>query len=622
MSTPALILLADYSGSAKELVGERAYSQGRLHEQEIPVPRSFCVTENALQSIAKVNNLKNKIDKALPANISSETQKSRAKNNFLKIFATLKVPRDIASEMVGLYRQYLWEDYVHIMPSNSPNYSSEWVHDNVRGEANVIESILQVWGRLVFANSMHSAKNTPLHTRLFSSPIMVEWAPQAEASGVAFTKDPETGSKTEVTIYGVPGIFHPQKSEQHDVYKVDVRTWNLVSQQIATKKQAFARGDESLAVVKVPGSIANQPVLERGEAENLARLVFKIKQQSLQQQKVHWLIINHQLLITAIEPVAEFEFEHPAANHPEMAKKPGIKYLTALYISAGNPDKAGEQVQEIIDGVGLLRSEYAIAKFGLHPQHVLKSKKHTALLKEELIKTIQTYRQHLNGRPLIYRSQNFTSAELLTLKFASNYEPNEPNPYLGYRGGLKIAAQSELFNFELDAILEVMSQTGQAPFGLMVPFIRTPGELRTAIDLIAKKGLLHKSHFQVWLQLNTPENIYNLSAYPLNQVAGVSLNARSLHGLLSGIDPDNAEMLSRYPLPANLLLNLIKQVTDKLQESGDYHSTKVFLHLENFNAYLAAEAIKLGINGLIVKPQVARLAQECIIDTERTQIIS
>lgn len=173
----------------------------------------------------------------------------------------------------------------------------------------------------------------------------------------------------------------------------------------------------------------------------------------------------------------------------------------------------------------------------------------------------------------------------------------------------------------MEALKETLDET-KAITGCMLPFFRTPGELRTAIDKISDLGLLHQPNFKIWLQLNTPENILNLSAYPLEHVSAVSLNVRSLHGLILGVDPDNGELMMRYPLPSKILTQLIKQAKETLKTTKQLtaHPTKLMIHMQRFEAQLATAAINLGVNGLIVKPQVARIAKDCIIDTETSQV--
>ena len=68
---------------------------------------------------------------------------------------------------------------------------------NVYGDANVIESILEVWANIVATTVQHGGYNI-MHTLLLQSPILVEYA-GSEASGFA-CQNPATGSKPRLPL--------------------------------------------------------------------------------------------------------------------------------------------------------------------------------------------------------------------------------------------------------------------------------------------------------------------------------------------------------------------------------------------------------------------------------------
>ncbi len=615
MPNSTLVFLSGYTLAPTENIGYRARELGELYRTEVPVPRSFCLPQPALKSIIEANNLVQKYKQlSASAKFSTKRDREKFKKQIYQLFTRVKIPKNIAADLVRHYHEYLQQGYVHILPSSPPNNSGDWIHSNVKGEANLIDSIAKVWAEIVFTAAIHSPKNSHERTILLQSPIIVEFAPEADASGVVYTANPSSGSKTEMVIAGAWGIYHPETSDV-DMFKLDVRTFNLIGKQLTSKTSQLKRSHEALKKVPVPEDKKNQPVLDGGQIHNLARLAYKIKQRSLSQQKISWMLVNNSLYITAVEPMPE-NIELASNFISDTPKQQ--KTTVHLLVSTGNPDKAKDQITTNIDGIGLLRSEYTIAKFGLHPQSVLKGKKQL-LLKEELSKTISVFQQELKGRPAIYRSQNFTSEELGKLKYAASFEPTELNPYLGYRGGIKAVTQPELFAFELKIILEC-AQKNKGYLGFMVPFVRTPAELRSILNIISRTGLMHQNNFGIWLQLNTPENLFNLSSYPLELIDGVSINVTSLHGLMHGIDPDDLEMAQRYPLNLPLLSKLIEQATTALREFSKnslvVKKQQIYLHLEQYHPDLVAEAVRLNLDGVTVKPQFVSLARECIIDTE------
>jgi DNA-binding NarL/FixJ family response regulator len=137
-------------------------------------------------------------------------------------------------------------------------------------------------------------------------------------------------------------------------------------------------------------------------------------------------------------------------------------------------------------------------------------------------------------------------------------------------------------------------------------------------------GLFTYSQFGVWLQINTPENVLNIRSYPVHKLAGLSLNVRSLHALLLGIDPDNSEIHEHYSMETLGLLKLMEQLAQsvetlqELRENGT--PLQLNLHLEEFSHELVAQAVKLGYHGVIVKPAATAIAHACIVEVEQSRL--
>lgn len=292
---------------------------------------------------------------------------------------------------------------------------------------------------------------------------------------------------------------------------------------------------------------------------------------------------------------------------------------TKLFISAGNPDKAAEYVTPLVDGVGVLRSEYTFAQFGDHPLAVIRSRKR-GQLKKALHDTIRQYHTANQGTSVVYRSLNFTTQELRAFSQAEAFEPVEMNPYLGFRGGLKLLQNQELFDFELEMMRDYLEKYSE-PLGMMVPFIRSAGELQLVHNHLKNKRLHEFSHYSFWVQLNTPENLLSIDHYLRVPVDGFSINVRSIHALLHGVDPDEPEIYSLYPLDIKLFEQLLKPcVTAIIRSPHAMRGTKghpaVVLHLEDNSTAMVDLAVRLGCTGVTVKPPFVATAKERIRETE------
>ena len=92
---------------------------------------------------------------------------------------------------------------------------------------------------------------------------------------------------------------------------------------------------------------------------------------------------------------------------------------------------------------------------------------------------------------MIVRLSDFKSNEYRKLIGGSRYEPEEENPMLGFRGATRYISEDfgEAFAMECEALKRVRGDMGLTNVEIMVPFVRTVGEAKQVIDLLAQNGL-------------------------------------------------------------------------------------------------------------------------------------
>ncbi len=605
----AFFLLEDLTPAVAAPLGLRAQELAAFRALGLPQAPTVCVTPSALRMIADANNLKLKLTQLISATrFADPVEQTRFNKHLETLFRHLKMPEELSKELVHLYLHYFHESPVRIVPSESLFVPEPELLQVIHGEANLVESFFDLWRQLV-QHAVHFSDSTrPIHQVLFPSPLLIEQLVKAVSTGSIYSLQPFTGDKTQYYIesrWGVGG-------EEKDIILVDSRTLQCVQRSIGVQTKQTTRTGSGMVQTATPLKQQSQPSLPDSAAQQLATYTQHIKRSHLNHQRITWEFDGRAVIVTGRQ-----DFEVTIHQAPAPAQQSQHR-VTKLWVSSGNPAKASEHVTAGIDGLGILRSEYTFAAFGEHPLHILRSRT-PERIEKQLAQTISSYRQVLKQRPLMYRALNLTSAEMMKLEHATSFENDERNPYLGVRGGLRTKLDPSIFLSELRALKRALESSG-APLQLLIPFVRTPAELQTCLLLIAKTGLHSFPHFSVWLQLNTPENILNLTAYPLEHIAGVSINVRSIHGLLMGFDPDDSTLTEEYPLELQVLLGLIRKVIATLRQPLHIQSThsqkQVVLHLEQYHPRLLEAAIEMGITGVTVKPKVAAIARACIMDAE------
>lgn len=302
--------------------------------------------------------------------------------------------------------------------------------------------------------------------------------------------------------------------------------------------------------------------------------------------------------------------------HAQAEVKPlaQVTTVTKIYLSAGNPYKAN-QYPEKSDGI-FLKSDYAIAFIGVHPNHLLRTKKH--FFYENLTKTISTY---LDKKPnhFFYRSCNLNSQELASLKNAASYEKQEFNPYLGTRGALRILDDDEIFLSELEVVGKIANQNKKT-INFVLPWVRTASELALLLKKV-DKVLPKRPYLKMWLQLNTPANVLNLGEFLRFPIDGLTIQAKTIHDLSYGIDPDSPELERSYSFDSHLISAMLTNIATSVRKSKLYtqqidKTLPVVLKLNHNYPELVSTATKLGLRAVVAKPSLFAIVKEQIISAQ------
>lgn len=217
------------------------------------------------------------------------------------------------------------------------------------------------------------------------------------------------------------------------------------------------------------------------------------------------------------------------------------KTATRVYVNLAEPSRAPEIAKMNADGVGLLRAEFMIADIGTHPKKLIADHKEHLFI-DTLAEKLGIFCKSFNPRPVVYRATDFKTNEYRNLKGGEAYEPEEPNPMLGFRGAARYTLDARVFEMELAAIKKVRNDMGFENLNLMIPFVRTPKELADVKKIIDANGLTRSHSFKLWLMCEIPTNVIRLNDFIDVGIDGVSIGSNDLTMLILGTDRDNSEV--------------------------------------------------------------------------------
>lgn len=245
-------------------------------------------------------------------------------------------------------------------------------------------------------------------------------------------------------------------------------------------------------------------------------------------------------------------------------------------------------------GVGLAREELIIAShIQIHPLALLNPGKVTDPVAKDKIEQLTLGYTHKSDyfvdrlsegvgriaaafwpKPVIVRLSDFKSNEYANLIGGKDFEPQEENPMLGWRGASRYyhPAYTPAFALECQALRRVREEMGLTNVKIMIPFCRTPEEGKKVIQLLKQNGLVQgRNGLEVWVMCEIPANVILAEEF-LKIFDGFSIGTNDLTQLMLGLDRDSALVApiadERNEAVKRMLKQVIRTVHAKKKKIG------------------------------------------------------
>ncbi|HKL36733.1 MAG TPA: phosphoenolpyruvate synthase [Salegentibacter sp.] len=235
---------------------------------------------------------------------------------------------------------------------------------------------------------------------------------------------------------------------------------------------------------------------------------------------------------------------------------------TEVMLILADPEMAYNYSSYPVKGVGLMRLEFVINNtIQIHPLALLHfdnlkdkdAKKKIAELTatyekkslffiEKLAEGVATIAAAFYPRDVIVRMSDFKSNEYANLIGGQEFEPDEENPMLGFRGASRYYSEEyrDGFKMECEAMKIVRDEMGLTNVKLMIPFCRTVEEGEKVINLMGDYGLKQGwNNLEIYVMCEIPSNV--LQAEEFAEIFdGFSIGSNDLTQLTLGLDRDSA----------------------------------------------------------------------------------
>ena len=213
---------------------------------------------------------------------------------------------------------------------------------------------------------------------------------------------------------------------------------------------------------------------------------------------------------------------------------------TKIMVNVAIPHKADEYSKLPVSGVGLMRIEFLFTSFiGEHPSHMVEQGRSKELV-DKLSDGIAIVGRAFFPRPIILRLSDFKTNEYRDMPGGEKYEPPEQNPMIGWRGCSRYVSASyrEAFKCELLAVKKVREEMNLKNVWVMLPFVRTVGEVKEITAMMEEIGLRRGYDFKLYLMAEVPVIIFMAEEFA-EICDGFSIGSNDLTQLIMGADRDS-----------------------------------------------------------------------------------
>jgi pyruvate,water dikinase len=172
--------------------------------------------------------------------------------------------------------------------------------------------------------------------------------------------------------------------------------------------------------------------------------------------------------------------------------------------------------------------------------------------------------------PVIVRMSDFKTNEYANLIGGQQFEFQESNPMLGFRGASRYYSDHyrEGFALECRAIKRVREEMGLANVIIMIPFCRTLKEADRVLQVLSDHGLKRgEAGLEVYVMAEIPSNVILADQFA-ERFDGFSIGSNDLTQLVLGVDRDSSELAELFDERDEAVKRMIRSLITSARQAG------------------------------------------------------
>jgi pyruvate,water dikinase len=274
--------------------------------------------------------------------------------------------------------------------------------------------------------------------------------------------------------------------------------------------------------------------------------------------------------------------EEALENLPEVS--------TRVMLNLANPSAAFRWWRLPVEGVGLARMEFVVSNaVRVHPMALAHIERVTnpdaraeiqrlaagySSLPDYFVDVLSRGLSRIAAfcypKPVIVRMSDFKTNEYADLLGGGDFEPDEENPMIGFRGASRYYSDGYRDGFALEcrAIARLRNEMGFDNVTVMIPFCRTPDEADKVLAEMAKNDLKRgENGLEIFVMCEIPANVVRAAEFA-ERFDGFSIGSNDLTQLTLGIDRDSDALAALFREDDPAVLWMIETVIREAHKAG------------------------------------------------------
>ena len=310
---------------------------------------------------------------------------------------------------------------------------------------------------------------------------------------------------------------------------------------------------------------------------------------------------------------------------------------TRIMLNLGNPDLAFSTSFLPNDGVGLARLEFIINEYiRAHPmalrypervqdpkvRHAINSLSYgyadgSDYFVRRLSEGVATIAAAFWPKPVVVRMSDFKTNEYATLLGGSDFEPDEDNPMIGFRGAARYThpAYADGFALECAAMKRVREEMGLTNVKLMIPFCRRIPEAEKVIAAMAEHGLQRgENGLEIYVMCEIPNNVILIDEFA-QRFDGFSIGSNDLTQLTLGVDRDSEVVSFDFDERDPGVKEMIRLAVEGARRNGR-HSGLCGQAPSDYPE-MAEYLVEIGIDSMSLNPDTLLMTTRHVLEVEK-----